>query len=47
MCNYNGDRECPDCEIDSLVEEGLYQWKCLKCGRVFDTEWLDDGEEDE
>lgn len=36
-----GDRECPDCLKESLVEQGLAKWKCLNCGKVFDEEWLD------
>lgn len=39
--DYNGDRECPDCGIDSLVEHTNSKWKCLKCGKIFDEDWLD------
>lgn len=46
MCNYKGDRECPDCEINSLVEYGSTKWKCLKCGEIFEEEWLDSDIED-
>lgn len=31
-----GDRECPECEEYTLIEEGLTKWKCLKCGEIFD-----------
>ncbi|MDF2533946.1 MAG: hypothetical protein K0R18_103 [Bacillales bacterium] len=41
-----GDRECPNCEEDSLVEESLSKWKCLICKEVFDEAFLDP-EEDE
>jgi ribosomal protein L37AE/L43A len=40
-----GDRECPNCLEDTLVEYGKHKWKCLKCNEVFDEEWLDDSEE--
>jgi ribosomal protein L37AE/L43A len=43
---YNGDRECLECQINSLIEDGLTKWKCLKCGRIFDEEYLE-GEETE
>jgi transcription initiation factor TFIIIB Brf1 subunit/transcription initiation factor TFIIB len=42
MEDFKGDRECPICEIESLVEEGSSKWRYLKCGEVFDEEWLDD-----
>lgn len=45
MDNYKGDRMCPVCEIESLIEEGSDKWRCLKCGEVFDEEYLDDCEE--
>lgn len=45
--DYCGDRECPDCQIDSLIECGGSKWRCLclKCGKIFDEKWLDEGEE--
>lgn len=44
---FQGDRECPGCGEESLVEIGLTKWKCLnpECGQIYDEEWLDDGEE--
>ena len=41
---WNYDRECPDCEVDSMVEHGISRWICLKCNQIFDEEWLDNGE---
>ncbi|WP_188006859.1 hypothetical protein GGGNBK_21255 [Sporosarcina sp. ANT_H38] len=40
---YDGDRMCPDCDTESLVEKGLTQWVCLNpvCESVFETEYLD------
>lgn len=35
MENVVGDRECPNCEVDSLIEKGLRQWKCLICKKSF------------
>jgi ribosomal protein S27AE len=40
-----GDRECPNCCEDTLIEDGLSKWKCLKCGEVFDEKWLDEAED--
>lgn len=39
-----GDRECPVCEEESLVETSLTKWKCLnpKCGVVLDDKFLDE-----
>jgi ribosomal protein L37AE/L43A len=42
-----GDRECPVCGEDTLVEANLTKWKCLKCKEVFDVAYLDDAEEEE
>jgi ribosomal protein L37AE/L43A len=42
-----GDRECPNCEEDTLIEEGLNNWKCLKCDQVFSESDLDGDEEEE
>lgn len=44
-----GDRECPECEMESLIEHGLTEWKCTnpECRKVFDEEWLDYNEEAE
>mgnify|MGYP001954941182 CR=1 FL=1 len=39
-----GDRICPNCETEDLVEFTLKKWKCLRCGSVYDEDWLDDGE---
>lgn len=36
-----GDRECPECEEITLVENGIRKWECLKCGSEYDEEWLD------
>ena len=41
-----GDRECPNCEEDTLIEDGLNKWKCLKCHEIFDEESLDDSNEE-
>ncbi|MGG1664468.1 hypothetical protein [Brevibacillus sp. NRS-1366] len=41
-----GDRECPICEEDTLIESSLGKWKCLKCNEVFDEEFLDATEDD-
>ncbi|WP_215154196.1 hypothetical protein [Paenibacillus sp. ISL-20] len=38
---FMGDRECPICEEDTLIEHSLTKWKCLKCGEMFEEEWLD------
>jgi ribosomal protein L37AE/L43A len=38
-----GDRECPTCLEDTLIEQSLRKWKCLKCEEVFDEKFLDDG----
>ena len=40
-----GDRMCPDCDTDSLVEKGLIEWVCLNptCGTVHLTKDLDFG----
>lgn len=40
-----GDRECPDCQEETLIEKGLTEWECTKCGRVYEEGWIDDGEE--
>ncbi|MFS0855191.1 hypothetical protein [Paenibacillus taichungensis] len=37
-----GDRECPVCEEDTLVEAGSTKWRCLKCKEVFDENYLDE-----
>ncbi|MFS0841200.1 hypothetical protein [Paenibacillus sp. 1P03SA] len=42
---FAGDRECPDCEEESLIEISLTKRKCLKCKEIFDEEFLDDGDE--
>jgi DNA-directed RNA polymerase subunit RPC12/RpoP len=39
----DGDRICPNCETLNLVEESLTKWKCLKCQKTYDEEWLDEG----
>ena len=38
-----GDRICPACEQETLVEKGLTTWKCLNssCKEEFETEYLD------
>lgn len=38
-----GDRECPNCEQESLVEKGLTKWVCLnpECGEEYTEEDLD------
>jgi ribosomal protein L37AE/L43A len=36
-----GDRECPACEKESLVEKGLNKWKCLECGEIFNDKDLE------
>jgi len=38
-----GDRICPACEQESLVEKGLTTWKCLNssCKEEFETGFLD------
>lgn len=41
-----GDRECPNCQEDTLIEHTLTKWKCLVCNEIFDEKYLD-GEEDE
>lgn len=42
-----GDRECPECGQESLVEKTISIWKCLnpECKMEFDEEWLDEREE--
>ena len=39
-----GDRECPNCQEDTLIEKGLSKWECLKCGEIFDEAFLDEDE---
>jgi ribosomal protein S27AE len=36
-----GDRECPNCQVDSLIEQGIDKWICLKCKEVFKEDDLD------
>ncbi|MGZ9868156.1 hypothetical protein ACU3L3_07015 [Priestia endophytica] len=38
-----GERICPNCEQESLVEKGLAKWICLNssCGEIFDEAYLD------
>lgn len=38
-----GDRICPSCEQESLVEQSLKKWKCFNpnCGETFEDDWLD------
>lgn len=38
-----GDRICPSCEEESLIEKGLTTWECLnlKCKDTFKEEDLD------
>lgn len=43
--NYSGDRECPNCQQDSLVESSSKKWKCLICENVYDEKCLDASEE--
>lgn len=40
----DGDRICPQCDTESLVEDGLHHWKCLNpnCGYLIHEEDLDD-----
>ena len=44
-----GDRICPGCEMESLVECSMTKWKCNNpdCGQIYDEEWLDLAEIDE
>lgn len=38
-----GDRICPDCEEETLVEKSIREWVCLNpdCQQIFDEEFLD------
>lgn len=38
-----GDRECPKCGKESLIEKGLTTWVCLdpECKEEFDSDDLD------
>lgn len=42
-----GDRMCPSCDTESLIEKGLSDWICLNpsCGKLFSEKDLDDGDE--
>ncbi|GAB6440509.1 hypothetical protein bcgnr5369_02360 [Bacillus cereus] len=42
-----GDRICPSCEEESLVEKGLTKWMCLNpmCKEEYESSFLDDGVE--
>lgn len=41
-----GDRFCPQCDTESLVEKGLVHWECLNssCGLVIHEDDLDDSD---
>lgn len=42
-----GDRWCPSCDQETLVEHGSTKWICLntECQEIHREEDLDDGEE--
>ena len=42
-----GDRECPNCGEETLIEKGLSKWVCLNpdCEEEFDEKDLDYSEE--
>lgn len=50
VSDIQGDRECPNCLENTLIEKSLLEWQCLKCKQIWDEEFLDEceeGEEDE
>jgi ribosomal protein L37AE/L43A len=40
-----GDRECPSCGEETLVEKGLDKWVCLNCNDIFNDVDLEGEEE--